>query len=99
MEKAVVLNLPAYNEVEIISMVFKDFKSGVEYVKGVLGRDPDKLEDGCATWDADEFFNGKPDYDKIKKIVKGYYGGCGEAYRIEVKEVDYATPLCEFDFD
>lgn len=136
-EKAVILNLPAYNEVEIISMVFRSFDEGVAYVKSVLGRDPDKLEEGVkAVWDAYNFFNGtpsvlkegetipkeilknwkeerewiknnpdkfteevKPDYDKIKKLVKGYYGGCGEAGNVEVKVVDYSTPLCEFDFD
>jgi len=140
MDKITILVLPAWNEIEVISMVFKDFKSGVEYVKDVLGKEPDKIKDSEAIWDADVFFNGKAtrlkegetmpefknsegkrdypasrewiknnddkfteevkaDYDKIKKIVTGYYGGCGEAWRIVIKEVDFAVPLCDFDFD
>lgn len=140
MDKITVLVLPGGNEIEIISMVFKNFKSGVEYVKNVLGKEPDKIKDSEAIWDAYDFFNGKSsrlkegetkpnfrnsegktdykaerewvknngdkfteeikaDYDKIRKIVTGYYGGCGEAWRIVIKEVDFATPLCKFDFD
>ena len=134
-EKAVILNLPAYNETEIISMVFRSFEQGVAYVEKVLGRGPDETKDGYASWDAYEFFNGVPsklkepmpkeivdgeyearrkwidenedkytepvkaDYDQIRKLVKSYYGGCGEAGTVEVKVVDFDTPLCNFDFD
>lgn len=39
------------------------------------------------------------DYNLSMKFYTGYYGGCGECYRLEVREVTEGKPFVGFDLD
>lgn len=86
--------------IEIPSMVFADFDSGVKYVSSVLGEPTaqrTRKENRSAVW------NNFPNFDEhqelAKKFFTRYYGGCGECEQIIVTEVDFGVPIVGFSLD
>ena len=92
------------NDVQITSLVFSSKEKLLETVVPLLG---EPRNNGVADlfWDCPDFDNVEDengDYENpelVKHFYTHYYGGCGECWAFEVREVEEGKPFCEFDLD
>ncbi len=83
------------NSVEVPCLLFESKEQGEAYLDTHLARTKHDL-----TWKLD--YDGRFTYDnnpEIRACFTSYYGGCGSAGIIELREVPIATPFVSFDLD
>lgn len=81
------------NNVEVPCRIMESVKAAQEFCEG-LGLKPtikNKL--------AYDLPNLDDDRDMAAKIFTRYYGGCGDAYRLRIEEIEFDTPFVGFDLD
>jgi hypothetical protein len=106
------MSRPAYlkalgaNDLEIICMIFRDFESGLDWLRH---NTPfvwtTKLIANAGGFES-RYATHKGDIDEnihagvLNKIFIRWYFGCGEAYALQLVELDtYNTPLVAWDLD
>ena len=96
------------NDVNIPCLWFSTKAAAYAYISPILG-EPDREN----SWTLETKINGRfkslfgpsevngdwVESPVTKKFYTNYYGGCGECYRVELREVEEATPFVGFDLD
>lgn len=89
------------NQIKIPCVVFPNFDAGMEHVKGILGS-PNfqgvEKDNRTAQWDVNFEDDGEQEH-LSEKFFTSYYDGCGECYRLNLREVDFGVPLVGWNLD
>lgn len=103
MSKPAYLKARGPNNVEIISMIFESFETGLAWLNiwfpemEIKVYQRDGFREANHTGYLDDEAKHKTFFDAI---FTSWYFGCGSAHTVSLVELkDYNTPLCGFDLD
>ena len=86
------------NSVEIPCMLFESMEKAQLFVHNSLSEDSyseRKSKKGITFFEIDEDYLSEVGH----KFFTSYYGGCGEIYSYELREVEFETKLVRFSLD